>query len=141
MCSARTASSTCSLAMTHEILMGEVPIMSRLMPRSASVWNILAATPGWLRMPAPIRLILAMSASVSYSRAPSSLTISLSALSAAGMSSTGMVQEMSLWPLSLVFWMMVSTLTWASASAVKTRAATPGLSGTPRSVTLASSVV
>ena len=57
------------------------------------------------------------------------------------MSSTGMVHEMSLWPLSLVFWMMVSTLTWASASAVKTRAATPGLSGTPRRVTLASSVV
>ena len=38
------------------------------------------------------------------------------------------------------FWMIMSTLTLASASAVKMRPATPGLSGTPRSVMRASSV-
>ena len=37
------------------------------------------------------------------------------------------------------FWMIMSTLTLASASAVKMRPATPGLSGTPSSVTRASS--
>ena len=37
------------------------------------------------------------------------------------------------------FWMIMSTLTLASASAVKMRPATPGWSGTPSSVTRASS--
>ena len=137
----RTASSTRSLAMTQEILMGEVLIMSRLMPRSASVWNILAATPGCVRMPAPMTLTLPMVSSMSNSRAPSRFVMSRSALSAAAMSSAGMVQLMSLCPDSLVFWMMVSTLTCAAARALNTWAATPGWSGTPRTVTLASSVV
>jgi len=48
---------------------------------------------------------------------------------------------MSLCPSSLVFWMMVSMFTCASARALKTFAATPGRSGTWRTVTLASSVV
>ena len=64
-CSARTASSTRSLAMTQQILIGEVLIMSRLMPRSARVWNMRAATPGCVRMPAPMRLTLPMLSSVS----------------------------------------------------------------------------
>ena len=38
------------------------------------------------------------------------------------------------------FWMIMSTLTFASASAVKMRAGAPGSSGTPSSVTRASSV-
>ena len=38
---------------------------------------------------------------------------------------------MSVVPPSDTFWMIMSTLTWAAARAVKTRAATPGRSGTP----------
>ena len=38
---------------TQEILIGEVEIISMLMPRSPSVANTLAATPGWERIPAP----------------------------------------------------------------------------------------
>ena len=48
----------CSRAITHDTLIGEVAIMRTLMPWSASVWNMRAATPGWLFMPAPIRLTL-----------------------------------------------------------------------------------
>ena len=80
-----------------EILMGEVLIMSRLMPRSASVLNIMAATPGLVRMPAPMTLTLAM-ASLSNPPAPSSATTSCSARSAAALSSAGMVHEMSVCP-------------------------------------------
>ena len=53
-CSARTAVGISSLAIMQLILIGDVEIMRRLMPMSASVRNILAATPGCERMPAPI---------------------------------------------------------------------------------------
>ena len=41
-------------AIMHEILIGDVEIIRRLIPWSASVRNIFAATPGCERMPAPI---------------------------------------------------------------------------------------
>ena len=41
-------------AIMQEILIGEVEIISRLISRSASVRNIVAATPGCERMPAPM---------------------------------------------------------------------------------------
>ena len=46
LCSARTAWGTASARITHEILIGDVEIISMLMPSSASVSNTLAATPG-----------------------------------------------------------------------------------------------
>ena len=49
---------------THEMRMAEVEIISMLIPLSASVSNIVAATPGFDFMPAPTRLTRAMSASV-----------------------------------------------------------------------------
>ena len=33
--------------------MGEVEIISMLMPALARVWNMVAVTPGWVRIPAP----------------------------------------------------------------------------------------
>ncbi len=44
---------TSSAEITQEILIGEVEIISMLILCSPSVSNTLAATPGWLRMPAP----------------------------------------------------------------------------------------
>ena len=60
-----------SRAIMQLILIGDVEIMRRLMPRSASVRNILAAMPGCERMPAPISETLPMSSSSSTSSGPS----------------------------------------------------------------------
>ncbi len=57
-CTARTASGICEREITHESLIGDVEIMRRLIWLSASVRNILAATPGCERMPAPMIEIL-----------------------------------------------------------------------------------
>jgi len=74
---------------------GRVLIMSRLMPRSASVLNISAATPGLVRMPAPMTLTLAMPSLLEKLLALSSATTVCRARSAAALSSAGMVHEMS----------------------------------------------
>ena len=71
-CSARTASDTRSAAITQEILIGEVEIISMLISCSPSVWNTLAATPGWLRMPAPTTETLPICSSAITSASPSS---------------------------------------------------------------------
>ena len=56
-------------------------------------------------------------------------------------SAVGTVKVMSVVrPSSEMFWTIMSTLMPASASGPKTAAATPGLSSTPRSVILASSL-
>ena len=52
-CSALTASGTRSAEITQEILIGEVEIISMLIPSPPSTSKTLAATPGWERMPAP----------------------------------------------------------------------------------------
>ena len=44
---------TSSSRMTHEILIGEVEIISMFTPASPSTVNAFAATPGWLFIPAP----------------------------------------------------------------------------------------
>ena len=51
-CSARTAPATCSAVTTQEILIGEVEIISMLIPSSPSVEKTLAATPGCDLIPA-----------------------------------------------------------------------------------------
>ena len=65
------------------------------MPASASASNMSAATPGWLFMPAPISDTLAMSGSHVKPAASTSAAICRSIGSAAGTSSFGSVNEMS----------------------------------------------
>ena len=127
---------------THEILIGEVEIISMLMPASPSTVKHLAATPGWLFIPAPTSDTCAIAGSVTIRPKPSSSWIFSSCSRAVMRSSRGTVNDMSApWPsVSGSFWMMRSTLTAAAASALSTRPATPGLSGTPVSVMRASSV-
>ena len=63
MCNARAARSRSAEAITTEIRIVEVEIISMLTPSSASVRNILAAMPGDVYIPAPTRETLAMSLS------------------------------------------------------------------------------
>ncbi len=126
---------------TQEIRIGEVAIISMLMPFSPSVVKTLAATPGWDFMPAPTIDTLPIDSSVASS-IPSSARSGASAAWAAGTSSRGTVKDMSARCPSVTgsFWMIMSMLTFDSASAVVTRPAIPGVSGTPLSVTRASPV-
>jgi hypothetical protein len=73
---------------------------------------------------------------------PSSSFTGSSESSAASRSARGTVNDMSAWAPSDSgsFWMIMSTFTFASASAVSTRPAMPGLSGSPVRVIRASSV-
>jgi hypothetical protein len=99
-----------------------------------------AATPGWLFMPAPISDTFAMSGSFVKPVAPISLAVCLRIRSALTRSSFGSVNETSVWPCSETFCTIMSMFTPASESARKIRAATPGRSGTPSTVTFASEV-
>ena len=112
-----------------------------LTPASPSTVNVLAATPGCDFIPAPTSETLPISGSV-WIPIPYSSVSGSSASTALCTSSLGAVNDMSArWPsVTGSFWMIMSTLTFASASAVNTRPATPGVSGTPVSVTRASSV-
>ena len=115
-------------------------MISMLIPASASASNMSAATPGWERMPAPIRETLAMSESCVHRLAPTSSHAASRIGSATARSDFGSVNEMSVSPAEETFWTIMSMFTPASASARKTRAATPGRSGTPISVNFASEV-
>src|SRR2546426_589414 len=72
-CSAATASFTRSASMMQVIRTSEVEIISMLMRRSASARNIVAATPGWPRMPLATTETLASPFCDSTVRAPMSL--------------------------------------------------------------------
>ncbi len=85
--------------------------ISGWIPSSSSVANILAATPGWLRMPAPITLTWPRSSRVDHSTPRPSRAESVSARSSAENTISGPV------------WMTVSTLIPPSASAPKSCAA------------------
>ena len=71
-CSSRTAVSTSSSRITHEILIGEVEIISMFTPASPSTVKVLAATPGWLFIPAPTSDTFPMCSSVAIPPMPSS---------------------------------------------------------------------
>ena len=111
-------------------------------PASPSTVNVLAATPGWVLIPAPTSETFPMPGSVAISPMPSSPTSGWSAMRAASRSSRGTVNDMSAERPSDSgsFWMIMSTFTFASASALRTRPATPGRSGSWVRVTRASSV-
>ena len=72
--------------------------------------------------------------------APSSSAWVWEVSTATGRSAVGTVNEMSVVPWADVFCTIMSTLIDLSARARKSRAATPGRSGTPLTVTLASEV-
>ena len=128
-------------SISTEILISEVAMTLMLMPSSLSVLNIFAATPDWLRIPIPTAETLATSVSAIRSWkliCPAALA-SFSAFSARFTWSTGHENVMSVRPSSAMFWMIMSTLTCASASGPKMAAAMPGRSATLTSVILASS--
>ena len=115
--------------------------MSMFTPSSASTANTLAATPGCERMPAPTIETLPISSWAVRSTKASPCSGS-SATRATRRSSRGIVKEISARPPAETgsFWTIMSTFTFACASASKMRAAAPGASGTPTSVIRASAV-
>ena len=115
--------------------------MSMFTPSLASTPKTFAATPGWERMPAPTIETLPISSCVLSSLNASPWSGS-SAARATRRSSRGTVKEISAKPPAEAgsFWTIMSTFTFAPASASKMRAAAPGASGTPSSVTRASAV-
>ena len=132
--------STSFSATMHEVRIVEVEIMSMLISSSASVSNIVAAMPGCVFMPTPTRDTRATSESAVTPEAPSSSACAWAVSTATGKSVVGTVKEMSVVPRTEVFCTIMSTLIDLSARARKSRAATPGRSGTPLTVTLASEV-
>ena len=94
-CRPRTASGTRSPEITQEILIGDVEIISMLMPASPSTVKTVAATPGWLRIPAPTIETLPIDSSAATSSMPSSPTSASSASRAMRPSSRGTVNDMS----------------------------------------------
>src|SRR5439155_23059372 len=106
---ASTVRSASPRSTKNEILIGEVTMKRASTPISRSVANVRAAIPGWLFIPAPIRLTFASPSMQSQlAEAPSSAA-SASARSPSGAEKT----------ISLPVWMIVSTLTPLAASAAK----------------------
>ena len=119
------------------ILISEVEIIWILMPPALMVSKSFAATPEWDRMPIPTTLSFAMPSCAIRSTAPISFATGRNASSAFGSSSFASVKEMSVVPLTETFCTIISMTMFAPASAVKIRAAVPGLSGTWTMVTFA----
>ena len=94
-CSWTTAVSTSSSRTTHEILIGEVEIISMFTPASPSTVRARAATPGWLFIPAPTSDTLPMRSSEWTAPNPSSSLSGASASVAMARSSRGTVTDMS----------------------------------------------
>jgi hypothetical protein len=117
----------------QEILIGEVEIISRLISSSASVRNIVAATPGCERMPAPMSETFPRRSFISTAKTPRSVCADEIASLVAATSSAGTENDISARPWT-TFWMIVSTFTCACATRSKIIAATPGRSGIPVSV-------
>ena len=112
--------------MTTVMRMVEVSIIWMLMPSAASTRNMVAAMPGFERMPSPTSVTLPIWSSDSVSRCGRRSPMTSITSSALRRSGSGTVNERSARPSTPTFWMMVSTLMSASASAVNTVAATPG---------------
>ena len=108
-----------------------------LMPSRASVSNMVAATPECERMPTPTIDTFAMSSVSCTSLAPISRTSVETSVIALAESTRGTVNEMSVSPSWLMFWMIMSTTMFSLAMPPKSRAAMPGRSGTPSRVILA----
>ncbi len=111
-----------------------------LMPFSASALNMVLATPAWLRMPTPITDTLATSSSTATSSKPISAWPALTISTARAASRLPTVNSMLASLATRAWdWTIMSTFTLASARRPKIRAETPGWSGRPYKVILASS--
>ena len=126
--------------MSAEIRISEVFIISMFTSASARDSQNVAVTPGWVRMPAPTRVTLPTCSSKMTSSWPTSACTAASASTAFGPSLTGSVNVTSVLPVFRceMFCSTMSMLMSTSATARKMRAANPGWSGTPTTVTLAS---
>ena len=100
-------------------------------PASPSTVKVLAATPGWLFIPAPTSETFPIRASVAISPMPSSATSGSSASRArVEVVARHGERHVGAAPVgSGSFWMIMSTFTFASASAVSTRPGDAGLVG------------
>src|SRR5262249_11792892 len=94
-CTARSARSASSLRITQEIRIGDVEIISMLIPSPASTSNMSAATPGCVFMPAPTSESLAIPSSMLNPTAPMSRASASSTASSRGKSASGAVNDMS----------------------------------------------
>ena len=139
-CSACDRVRNAIVPITHEILIGEVEIISMLIAVLAEHWKTFAATPGWFACPPRSGTPFPSPRPRARSRGRSRAASGSSVRRAARRSSFGTVKESSARCTGDTgsFWMIMSTLMSASASAPKIRPATPGWSGTPVSVTRAS---
>jgi hypothetical protein len=90
-------------------LIGDVTTTWTGMPSASSVANVLAAIPGWLFIPAPIRLTFPRSSRADHCTPSRSRTGSTSGRSSAGAEKT----------ISALVWTIVSTFTLFSAKAPK----------------------
>src|SRR5882724_4922002 len=139
-CTAFIAFSPMARSMMTEILISLVEIMPMFTPSLASTSNIFPATPVWLFMPTPTMESLPIFSSARTSLKPISAlrpSMTLRALSKSGLSAVNERSVAGVPAPWLMFWTIMSTLTVASPSALKMRAATPGLSGTATRVILA----
>src|SRR5262249_59172046 len=128
-CNACTARSTSRSCTTQEMRMVDVEIISMLTFSAASVSNIWAATPGFVRIPAPTNDTRPISASKLAPPASISTTILSTISIVRANSSLGIVNEISVWPAVDTFCSIMSTLRFASASARNPFPAIPGRPG------------
>ena len=108
-----------------------------LTPSRESTANIRAATPECERIPTPTSDTLAMASVTPTDFASISLATRCTRVTALPRSTRGTVNEISVSSAWLTFWMIISTMMFASATGPKIRAAMPGRSGTPIIVILA----
>ena len=111
-----------------------------LTPFSARAVNMVLATPAWLRMPTPMTETLATSSLRLASSKPISDWAARRISTVRAASRLPTVNSMLAAPsLRAWLWTIMSTLTLASARRPKIFEETPGVSGRPNRLTLASS--
>jgi len=135
----RTANSVYFSSITQDIFISEVLIIMILIPSFARVEKNLAATPVWLRIPAPTIETLIIFLSAITEAAPNSFPTPCSISKAFFASDFETVKVRSALPSLLTFWIIISTIILASAMGLKIFAAMPGTSGIPVTVSLAAS--
>src|SRR6185436_5145759 len=136
--STRIASSARSSATTHAILISLVDTIWMSIPTDARASNASAATPGWLRMPAPTIDTFATFSSVSTPLPPSSAATLVAISVAVARSPRSTVKVSVHFPFTLDgATTMTSTFTPRSASGRKIFAAVPGRDGRWWSASLA----
>src|SRR3989338_5797861 len=111
LCSALTAISAYLESTTQEIFISDVLIIIIFMFSFDNAANIFAAAPEWLLIPTPTIDTFAIFSSNLTSWAPILLTSFFVVRSPLFASDLGTVNDISVNPLSLTFWIIISTLT------------------------------